>query len=332
VDAFWKDSTCGTGVNVDVSQWKPKEAAITLLANHIASHTATTDAVLEYVQRYARVQTSKASASSSSSAKKSNDNAESKTRDFDKKYSTYYDFTSSFSYIKEHQVLAIRRGVQQKALKLTFDIDGERVESRIRRSLLDEQILLTGQQQSRALSLLWKDAMHDAWTRLLRKRSTNRLWKDTCIRAEEQSIHVFCDNLQKALLAPPVQPLRPVLALDPGFQAGIKCALLNEQGALMDSMGSSSSNTNKALTTVHFLNNQRSKGLETLVNMLERISEYQQSTHKNTQQQEQAVTVALGNGHGSHEARELVREASKAASIPIDIGNYIEYYGIVKKR
>lgn len=294
VDAFWEDCT-----STPERQLKPRDAAVTLLANKIASHTTTTDALLEYVERYARVQTTKATVST-----KKEEQVPAKTqKENDKKYSTYYDFSVPLQHIRDHQVLAIKRGVNQKAIKLSFDLDGERTESRIRRSLLDTGI-------QRKPSNIWKEAIHDAWSRLLRKRTTTRLWKDKGAKAEQKAIQVFCDNLQKALLAPPLAKPKPILALDPGFQAGIKVAVLDKNGHLL---------FDDALMAVKFLQN-RKEAINNLVSLLQMLySAEEEEGAKTTNKKKQLVTVALGNGHGSQEARDLIREASDSCGIPIDI-------------
>ena len=332
VDAFWADSN-SSACQAAIQKDKRQAEITTLLANKIASHTATTDALLEYVGRYAKIQTTKAAvAASKKDAAANKSKSSSSSAENDKKYSTYYDFSSSFQYVRDHQVLAIRRGVNNKALKLSYDIDAERTESRIRRSLLDEGVMRNNHKNSPVL--LWKDAIHDAWSRLLRKRTTTRLWKEKCDQAEAQSIRVFCDNLQKALLAPPLAHPKPLLALDPGYQAGIKCAVLDKNGQLM--MGDAESSL--SLATVKFLGNRHSEGIEMLVSLLQIIYSAQEDDNeddfkdanniekKNStgggskgKPKKRLVTVALGNGHGSQEARDLIREASDKCGIPIDI-------------
>jgi protein Tex len=290
VEAFWQHGD---------AKLNPREAAITLLGNKIASFTPTTDALLEYVQRNAKVQSSKATPGKDDSKK-------GKEEEHDKKYSTYYDFSVPFYNLRDHQILAIRRGVKQKALKLSYEIDAERAESRIRRSLIDEGIQQNNRHHHH--NGIWGDAIKDAWSRLLRKRITNRLWNDKCTQAEVKSIAVFCENLQKALLAPPLKKAVPILALDPGFQAGIKACLLNSQGQLL------LEDESAALVTVKFLQN-REKGVQALISLLQILCSAQEEGAPKTS----PVLVALGNGHGSQEARELVREASDKSEIPIDI-------------
>ena len=277
VDTFW--STGGDATNLRLV---PRDAAITLLANRIASHLPMMDAALEHTSSFCRVKSSRAS-----SAKLNDANVD--------KYKVYSDFQSSFSYLKVHQVLAIRRGVDQKALKLSYEMDGARAESMIRRSLMESRVL--GKDRFHPL---WKDAIHDAWSRLVRKRCTSRLWKMQCTLAEERSIAVFCDNLRKALLSPPTSETNPILALDPGFQAGIKCALLDSSGELFKDK--------KALSTVIFLKN-REKGKEQMIDLLESCQSLSEGQ----------IVVALGNGHGTQEARKLVTEAASSSGVPIKI-------------
>ena len=51
--------------------------------------------------------------------------------------------------------------------------------------------------------------------------------------AEEEGIRVFAENLQNLLLAAPAGP-RPTIALDSGFRSGVKCAVIDAIGKLVD--------------------------------------------------------------------------------------------------
>lgn len=289
MDAFWSNGGDATGL-----KFVPREAAITLLANRIANHLPIMDAALEYTKSYCRIKgsrsaSSKAASKKSSSTKKDDDEAD--------KYRTYFDFDSSFHHIRDHQVLALRRGIDHKVLKLSYDIDSSRAEPMIRHAVVSSGVLGGGKHH-----YIWKEAIHDAWSRLVRKRCTSRLWKKHCILAEERAIQVFCDNLRKALLAPPATDISPVVfAVDPGFQAGIKCALLDSSGNLL-------TKKKNALSTVSFMRNHE-KGKKQMIDLL-------QSCQPNTKGQ---VVVALGNGHGTQEARKLVTESSEECGIAIDL-------------
>jgi uncharacterized protein len=114
---------------------------------------------------------------------------------------------------------------------------------------------------------------------------------------------VFCDNLRKALLEPPAMPARSALALDPGHRAGIKIAILDANGQLVPN--------EKALTTVHFTESGEKARLE--LEELLKVTQEQQASDAGR------VAVALGNGHGTQEARKLVLAASESSGIPIDV-------------
>ncbi len=69
--------------------------------------------------------------------------------------------------------------------------------------------------------------------------------EEKCKEAKERACQVFEDNLQRTLLTPPPMPPAPVLSLHPGFQAGIKCAILDPSGKVVK------------LGTIKFLGNQQ---------------------------------------------------------------------------
>ena len=51
--------------------------------------------------------------------------------------------------------------------------------------------------------------------------------------AEEEAISVFANNLKDLLLAAPAGP-RPTLALDPGLRTGVKVAVIDGTGQMVD--------------------------------------------------------------------------------------------------
>jgi len=220
-----------------------------------------------------------------------------KTSTSDPKYKNYDGFSGHLRHLKDHQVLAIRRGAQQKLVKMTYDIDGLKMEGCMKYSLRQGNLVPT--QLTRRQDLL-NEGIHDAWTRLLRRRGTTRLWNEKCKEAQDRACQVFEDNLRRALLAPPRMPSTPLLSLDPGFQAGIKCAILNSNGAVIQ------------LQTVKFLGNDRDRGSKVLADLL-------LATQSKGKSEEKPVLVALGNGHGSQESRILIQETSDKSNIPIDI-------------
>jgi len=266
VDKLWSGDS-----SIQLSKLQPRDALLHLLSTKIAAEPKIMDVVLTEMQRHCRVKTSV-------------------IQDDANKYRNYADFAAPLIHLRDHQVLAIRRGVDQKAIKMSYDIDGAKMEACIKYHLFK---IIPSELKTRLLD----EAVHDAWTRLLRRRGTSRLWTEKCKAAQERACQVFAQNLHRALLAPPFTPPTHVLALDPGFQAGIKCVVLDADGKVIK------------LETIQHLGNHRERGVQLLSELLTFVQGL--GTEK--------VVVALGNGHGSQEARALIEQASKTSQIPIDI-------------
>ena len=270
--------------HVPAHKLSPHDDAVHLIASRIASDPAVMDQLTERLQRDCRIKIVE-------------------HEDKDQKYNNYHDFNQSLHLLRDHQVLAISRGVDEKALKMTYDVDGDKMQDMLR-WLLTNQVLPLKLAKDCKFNEDYKslllDVVKDAWTRLLRRKLTTRLWSSKVKLAQLRAMQVFQDNLRNALLAPPMAPPKPILALDPGFQAGIKCAVLDRSGQVL---------TN-SLIAVQFLGKDREGGIEKLIGLL-RLTKEQADFEK--------VTIALGNGHGTHECRRLIQEASAAASIAIEI-------------
>lgn len=284
VDELWKHRKSSDLQDRDlIKRAKPMDKAVILLANRIASDVSVMDALMDYCTRRCAVSVKQASGDSKKSVGKKSTSSSS--------FETYYDYKNKLTNLRDHQVLAIRRGVDQKALKLSFEIDDGPIDRIIK------QAVFTNKHNHQ----LYRDAQKDAWSRLLRRRCTSRLWKEASKKAEVRSIEVFCDNLWKALLAPPAElnGREALLALDPGFQAGIKCAILTNGGEVI------------SLDTVKFLGNAKDDGKKKLQSLLDQV----QKKCSNSKD----VLVVLGNGHGTRETRSLLQEVAAKANVEINI-------------
>lgn len=269
VDRLWQ----GQPVNLVKSQ--PREHVITLLGAKIASLPSVVDKVGEELHKHCRLVVQAVNPD-------------------DRTYKNYHQFNQLLRQVRDHQVLAIRRGVDEKALQMSYDIDGDK----IKQSMLYQLRLSVPKTVLRDGDLL-QQAVADAWSRLLRRRCTSHFWSSACQTAERRAAEVFCHNLSRALLAPPLSPPLPVLALDPGFAAGIKTAILDEQGGVV------------GLETIDFLGKKREAALKQLRQVVTKTADLTASNCP--------VLVALGNGHGSQECRTLIEEVSRSSSIDVDV-------------
>jgi len=114
VDTLWN-----TKAFKDISKLKPFDKAVILLANRIANDVEVVDALMDYSKRQCRVQVKQVK---EEKKKKTSGSARSSSSS-STIYETYHDYNNKVYSLRNHQVLAIRRGVAQKQLKISFDID-----------------------------------------------------------------------------------------------------------------------------------------------------------------------------------------------------------------
>jgi protein Tex len=149
------------------------------------------------------------------------------------KFRDYFDYDEPIGGVPSHRALAVFRGRQLEVLeaKLALPLEPEPGKP----SLAEGKIALHlgwSHQGRRADDLLRKCV---AWTwRVKLSLSTER---DLFARLREQSekvaIKVFGDNLRDLLLAAPAGP-RVVMGLDPGIRTGVKVAVVDSTGKLVD--------------------------------------------------------------------------------------------------
>ena len=147
-----------------------------------------------------------------------------KAKDEDSVYSGYYSFSGDYSRLQDHQILALNRGEKEGFLKISFDVDEEKI-----LWALDQSII---KKNSPAEEFL-KGAISDGFRRLLRPSLENELRAALTERASEGAIRNFAANLKPLLLQPPVRGA-VTLGLDPGYRMGCKCAVTDPLGRVLD--------------------------------------------------------------------------------------------------
>ena len=142
--------------------------------------------------------------------------------DVDPNFEGYYDFASSVGRIKPHQVLAIRRGEQEKALSATVAVDDERTVRDLDRRL----------NKARRNGKLVREALEDGYQRLLKPGVERDVRAELDAHADAHAIGVFALNLRNLLMQAPLSGRR-VLAIDPGYRTGCKIAAVDEGGTVL---------------------------------------------------------------------------------------------------
>ncbi|WP_255507386.1 Tex family protein [Mycolicibacterium sp. 018/SC-01/001] len=144
------------------------------------------------------------------------------------KFSDYFDFSEPLTQMPSHRVLAVLRGEKEEVLALTVD-GGEDAEyqAMIARAL---GVDLT----AHGAATPWlAGVVGFAWrTRLSVSASVDARVR-LRLRAESDAVTVFARNLKDLLLAAPAGN-RTTLGLDPGFRTGVKVAVVDGTGKVLD--------------------------------------------------------------------------------------------------
>ncbi|GGM33143.1 RNA-binding transcriptional accessory protein [Dactylosporangium sucinum] len=147
------------------------------------------------------------------------------------KFADYFDFSEPYTKLPSHRILAMFRGEKEEMLDLVMeplasDDDVSLYEPAIasRFGIRDE---------GRPADKWLNDTVRWAWrTRVLVHLGIDlrmRLWQ----AAEEEAVRVFAANLRDLLLAAPAGT-RATMGLDPGFRTGVKVAVVDATGKVVD--------------------------------------------------------------------------------------------------
>lgn len=144
------------------------------------------------------------------------------------KFRDYFEFSEPLENMPSHRVLAVLRGEKEQALSLNFDGgEDEQYQAMIAQTLgIDMTVKAPATPWlATTVRLAWRaklmiSAAVDARIRLRQ-------------RAEEEAVAVFARNLKDLLLAAPAGT-RTTLGLDPGFRTGVKVAVVDATGKVVD--------------------------------------------------------------------------------------------------
>ena len=138
------------------------------------------------------------------------------------KYKDYFEFTEPLSRIPSHRLLAIMRGFMEGHLRMVISpVEEEAI------AAIEKQFVKSGNEAGDQV----KKAVKDAWRRLLHPGLESEFRTSLKLKADEEAINVFAENLRQLLLSSPLGSKR-ILALDPGYRTGCKTVCLDESGAL----------------------------------------------------------------------------------------------------
>lgn len=139
------------------------------------------------------------------------------------KYRDYFDFAEPLAQSPSHRILAIRRGEKEGFLVMDISIDKETAQSALKNIFIKS----TGASAKQVAA-----AIEDSFVRLLQPSIETEFRMASKLKADEEAIRVFAENLRQLLLASPLGHKR-VMAIDPGFKSGCKVVCLDEYGSFL---------------------------------------------------------------------------------------------------
>ena len=152
------------------------------------------------------------------------------------KYADYFDFAQAPSGMPSHRVLALLRaekeGIVELGLAEADPADGDALAAARQRFENSVASRLGVAARGGAADPWLRQTVQLAWRRILAKLSVDlrvRLFQD----AETEAVRVFAANLRDVLLAAPAGN-RATLGLDPGLRTGVKVAVVDGTGKVVD--------------------------------------------------------------------------------------------------
>lgn len=198
-------------------------------------------------------------------------------KDEDSVYRLYYDFSEPLKKLAHHRLLAVNRGEKEGFLRVSFDMDEQKILNYLERELIPKKESITSEYVRTAIA--------DSYKRLIAPSVENEIRSLMTEEAQEASIKVFSQNLSGLLLQPPVRN-HIVLGFDPGYRTGCKTAVVDETGKVLDT----------GIVYCTLPNHDKDKAKKILKDMIDR---------------NHVDLISIGNGTASKESEIFIAELIK---------------------
>ena len=199
------------------------------------------------------------------------------------KFADYFDYSEALHKIPSHRALALFRGRNEGILDLKLDVSVADGMSHPCEDAIAAAFNI--RDQGRAADRWLLDCVRWAWKVKLHSRLSTDLNLHLRETAEAEAIRVFAANLKDLLLAAPAGA-RTTLGLDPGLRTGVKVAIVDATGKLLDF----------ATIYPHVPKKQWEQSIAVLVEL---CSKYQ------------VGLISIGNGTASRETDQLASDLIK---------------------
>ncbi|WP_420099913.1 Tex family protein [Corynebacterium sp.] len=198
------------------------------------------------------------------------------------KYRDYFEFSEPFTSLPSHRILALLRGESEGVLQLTLDAGDDEI--------YQGMIALARGLEPRgdAADGFRAECTRFGWRTKLQVSSGVDVRMRLKDRADEAAVEVFSRNLKDLLLAAPAGQ-RATLGLDPGYAHGVKCAVIDQTGKVLDTV----------VVYPHKPQNRWDAASSSLATLCARHN---------------VELLAVGNGTASRETEKLAREIAETVS------------------
>ena len=249
------------------SREKAIQGAKDIIAEKVANDSVIRNKITDSMMHYGRLTTSK------------------KKNAMDEKmiYKMYYDYSEKVSTLPNHRIMAIDRGEKEKILNVSIVINEDFITNFARKRFIKNYRSPTSSLVEEAIEDGLKRLAYPSLERLVRKSLTEK--------AQEASIDVFSENLEKLLLQAPMKNKR-ILGFDPAFRTGCKLAVIDESGK-------------KLTVDVIYPHPPVSKRDEAQKKLVHLCQHYH------------VDLIAIGNGTASRESEKFVAETIQQYHLPV---------------
>ena len=153
------------------------------------------------------------------------------------KFRDWFDFREAWSRVPSHRALAMLRGRNEGILRLALGLDSDPPDGSAATTPNPCEARIAARfgirDDGRPADRWLRDTVRWAWRVKLSLHLELELLSALRERAEQEAIRVFGDNLKDLLLAAPAGP-RATMGLDPGLRTGVKVAVVDGTGKLVD--------------------------------------------------------------------------------------------------
>jgi protein Tex len=147
------------------------------------------------------------------------------------KFSDYFDFGQRIKDMPSHRALAMLRGRNEGILDLDLDVPHEQGKPHPAEAKI--KVAFNIAERGRPADAWLAETARLAWKSRMAPSTVSDLLARLKERADAEAISVFSRNLKDVLLAAPAGP-RATMGLDPGFRTGVKVAVVDQTGKLVD--------------------------------------------------------------------------------------------------